>query len=89
MQSGALVLDGKVLMFDDMKRLLQDQKFEFPAITEANTQDWSRGDAVWKIMQTTSFIMQCIARRQQRLALTELLVELVTLALPSLNISLP
>ena len=36
----------------DMKRLLHHQKFEFAAITEANTQDWSRGDAVWKIMQT-------------------------------------
>jgi hypothetical protein len=35
------------------------------------------------ILQTTWFITQCVARGQQRIALTEL--ELVTLALASLN----
>ena len=77
---------GKVVTFDDLKRLLQDPKFKFPAITDADIQDRSKGDALWKIiaiLQTTWFIIQCIARHQQRLALTEL--ELVTLALASLN----
>ena len=77
---------GKVLTFDDLKGLLQDPKFKFPTITEADIQDRSKGDVLWKIvamLQTTWFLIQCIARGQQRLALTEL--ELVTLALASLN----
>src|SRR6266545_4336608 len=77
---------GKVLTFDDLKRHLQDPKFKFPAFTAADIQDRSKGDALWKIiamLQTSWFIIQCIARGQQQLALTEL--ELVTLALASLN----
>ena len=57
-----------------------------PKITAAAIEDRSKGDALSKIitiLQTTWFIVQCIARGQQRLALTEL--ELVTLALASLN----
>ena len=57
-----------------------------PKITAAAIADRSKGDALSKIiaiLQTTWFIVQCIARGQQRLALTEL--ELVTLALASLN----
>ena len=59
---------------------------EIPIITSAAIEDRSKGDALTKIiaiLQTTWFIVQCIARGQQRLALTEL--ELVTLALASLN----
>ena len=55
-------------------------------VTAADIEDRSKGDALSKIiaiLQTTWFIVQCIARGQQRLALTEL--ELVTLALASLN----
>ena len=77
---------GKVLTFDELKGLLQNPEFKFPTITEADIQDRSKGDAPWKIVaifQTTWFLVQCIARGQQRLALTEL--ELVTLALASLN----
>ena len=77
---------SKVLTFDDLKQLLQDPKFKFPAITAADIQDRSKGDTLWKmlaILQTSGFIIQCFARGQQRLALTEL--ELVTLALASLN----
>ena len=76
----------KVLTFNELRRLLQDPKFKFPTITESNIQDRSKGDVLFKliaILQTSWFIMQCIARGQQRLALTEL--ELVTLALASLN----
>ena len=59
---------------------------EIPRVTAADIEDRSKGDALSKIiaiLQTTWFIVQCIARGQQRLALTEL--ELVTLALASLN----
>ena len=59
---------------------------EIPKIKAAEIEDRSKGDALSKIiviLQTTWFIVQCIARGQQRLALTEL--ELVTLALASLN----
>jgi hypothetical protein len=57
-----------------------------PAISVASIEDRSKGDALSKIiaiLQTTWFIVQCVARGQQRMALTEL--ELVTLALASLN----
>ena len=59
---------------------------EIPRVTAAAIDDRSKGDALSKIiaiLQTSWFIVQCIARGQQRLALTEL--ELVTLALASLN----
>ena len=57
-----------------------------PKIKAAEIEDRSKGDALSKIiaiLQTTWFIVQCIARHRQRLALTEL--ELVTVALASLN----
>ena len=59
---------------------------EIPKMTAAAIEDRSKGDALSKIiaiLQTTWFIVQCVARGQQGLALTEL--ELVTLALASLN----
>jgi len=55
-------------------------------ISEEYIKDRSKSDILSKliaILQTTWFILQCIARGQQRLTLTEL--ELVTLALASLN----
>src|SRR5260370_26621639 len=55
-------------------------------ISEEDIKDRSKGDILSKliaILQTTWFILQCIARGQQKLTLTEL--ELVTLALASLN----
>ena len=64
----------------------QKMIIDIPEITAADIEDRSKGDALWKtiaILQTTWFILQCIARGQQQLALTEL--ELVTLALASLN----
>ena len=74
------------LTVDRFKELLQDPNFEFPDITEADIQDRSKGDMLFKfiaIAQTTWFIIQCGVRSRQQLALTEL--ELVTLALASLN----
>jgi len=55
-------------------------------ISEEDIKDRSKGDILSKliaILQTTWFILQCIARGKQKLTLTEL--ELVTLALASLN----
>ncbi len=75
--------NGVVLSFDYFK---QNLNMDIPEITAVEIEDRSKGDALWKIiaiLQTTWFIIQCIARGQQRLALTEL--ELVTLALASLN----
>ena len=48
---------------------------EIPRVTAAAIEDRSKGDALSKIiaiLQTTWFIVQCIARGQQGLALTEL-----------------
>ena len=75
-----------VLTRKDFEELIQDTNYEFPAITAAEIRDRSKSDALSKfiaILQTTWFILQCIARGHQRLAVTEL--ELVTLALASLN----
>src|SRR5258708_9213372 len=56
-------------------------------ISEGDIKDRSKSDILSKLIsisQTTWFILQCIARGQQKLTLTEL--ELVTLALASLNV---
>ena len=78
---------GEVLSFDRYKRLAaENTTFELPKITSADIKDRSKGDFLSKliaILQTTWFILQCIARSREQLALTEL--ELVTLALASLN----
>ena len=74
------------LTFERFKALVQNPKFEFPVLTSAGIKDRSKSDALAKlivIIQSTWFILQCIARGHQKLALTEL--ELVTLALASLN----
>src|SRR6266545_4136168 len=80
--------NGQVLTLDRYKELTTNNNatFEFPKITEADVGDKSKGDFLSKliaIVQTTWFILQCIARAEQHLDLTEL--ELVTLALASLN----
>ena len=80
------VQNPQVVTYDQIKELIQYPEFEVPDISVAEIQDRSKGDPLWKviaILQTTWFILQCIARSQQQLALTEL--ELVTLALASLN----
>src|SRR6266540_2612551 len=84
-----------VLSFHEFRRLLglplplqaaKPPQIAFPTITAAEICDKARGDFLSKaivILQTLWFIIQCIARGKQGLALTEL--ELVTLALASLN----
>ena len=90
---GFTYFDGEVecvLDFDQFCKLLGSEsgvpQVSFPTITAAEIQDKSRGDFLSKaivILQSLWFIIHCIARGKQGLALTEL--ELVTLALASLN----
>ena len=57
------------------KELIRNPEFEVPSISVAQIQDRSKGDALSKliaIVQTKWFVMQCVARSRQRLALTEL-----------------
>ncbi|KAF8515238.1 hypothetical protein BU17DRAFT_51927 [Hysterangium stoloniferum] len=66
--------------------LLGEGKIEFPAISEEEIQDRSKGDPLSKslvIVQTSWFIIQCIARKAQGLDTTQM--ELLTLALATLN----
>ena len=78
--------DLGILTLENFKELIEDPNYEFPRIPTTEIRDRSKGDALSKciaILQTTWFLLQCIARGYQRLALTE--VELITLALASLN----
>jgi len=75
-----------VLTVDRFKKLMEDPNFEFPMTTVPEINDYSKGDGLSKllaILQVSWFIIQCLVRHLQGLALTEL--ELVTLAMASLN----
>src|SRR6266545_7451323 len=82
---------GPVLTTERYKELTQTQSgailnLKLRKISEEDIKDRSKADFLSKliaIVQTTWFMLHCLARGQQRLALTEL--ELVTLALASLN----
>lgn len=79
---------GQVLTIEQYGKTIAEGTFQLPKITEADIRDKLKADFLAKliaILQTTWFILQCLARlgHQQQLALTEL--ELVTLALASLN----
>src|SRR6266511_3715331 len=96
---GFTYIDGgveSVLHFDHYRRLLgidfsgqqvhRPPLISFPMITTTEIHDKARGDFLSKaivILQSLWFIIQCVARGKQGLALTEL--ELVTVALASLN----
>ncbi|KAF8516558.1 hypothetical protein BU17DRAFT_50787 [Hysterangium stoloniferum] len=59
---------------------------QFPTIKKEEIQDRSKGDALSKglvVIQTTWFIIQCIARKAEGLDTTQ--IELLTLALAALN----
>jgi len=81
--------DGEVLTIDYPTyetRFKNNRTFSLPSLTKSEIKDRSKADALAKsiaFLQTTWFLIQCIARRHQRLVLTEL--ELVTVALASLN----
>ena len=70
----------------DVPRFGEVPEIVFPSMSAAEILDKGRGDFLSKaiaILQAVWFIVQCIARGVEGLALTEL--ELVTLALASLN----
>jgi len=74
------------LSFYRFKDLVDECIITFPTTTDAEIQDRSKGDFLSKAIatiHTTWFLVQCVARGIQGLAITEL--ELVTLALASLN----
>ena len=74
------------LTTDRFRDLVQASKIVFPTITATEIKDRSKADFMAKtiaFLQTTWFILQCIARAIQHLDLTEL--ELVTLALAVLG----
>ena len=74
-----------ILTLEMLQELLKDPEFRI-RITEEGIADRSKGDALFKIIlivQSSWFIIQCIARHIQGLSLTQL--ELTTVALASLN----
>ena len=74
-----------ILTLEMLRELVKDPSFEIQ-ITEDEISDRSKGDGLSKlifILQSSWFIVQCIARHIQGLALTQL--ELTTLAMASLN----
>ena len=74
-----------LLTLEMLRELVKDPTFEI-RITEDEISDRSKGDGLSKIifvLQTSWFIVQCIARHVQGLDLTQL--ELTTLAMASLN----
>jgi hypothetical protein len=90
-QMGGFLLreDGKpvqVLNYARLKRCIGDGTIDPPDITAEEIQDRAKGDFISKglvILQTSWFILQCLARWSQKLTLSEL--EVVTLGLALLN----
>ena len=78
----------KVLGIEEFEGLVSE-KIDWPAVSEREIQDKSKGDFVSKglaVLQTTWLTIQCIARRIVGLSITQL--ELATLAFAVLNIIL-
>lgn len=76
----------RVLTCDDFDKLLRDGKIKMPHISEDDIQDRSKADSLSKLivgLQTTWFAFQCIARKMQGLAMTE--IELVAASLSAYN----
>ena len=71
---------------ENLESLLKQGEITFPTICVREIEDKSKGDFLAKgfvALQTLWFITQCIARRRQKLTITEL--ELVTLAFAVFN----
>ncbi|KAH9961082.1 hypothetical protein BC827DRAFT_1384065 [Russula dissimulans] len=76
----------RVLLPKDLKFYSLSGNGDYPRISKMEIQDKSKGDFISKavvILQTSWFVMQCIARGAQGLPITEL--ELVTIAFAGLN----
>ena len=87
---GFVLFDGEepkgILSLEWLEELHAGDQIDFPKISEAEIDDRSKGDPLGKglvVLQTSWFIIQCIARASQQLAVTEM--ELVTLAFATLN----
>jgi len=77
---------GRVLDAEELERLSEAGKIEWPTITEKEIADRSKGDYLSKMIvlfQATWFIAQCMARGANGLAVTEL--EVVTIAFASVT----
>jgi hypothetical protein len=67
-------------------RLLKTSSIEFPSISDSHISRKSKGNAALasiSLLQTTSFIVQCVPRRAQGLPIAQL--EMVTLALVAMH----
>ncbi|KDR70783.1 hypothetical protein GALMADRAFT_144278 [Galerina marginata CBS 339.88] len=87
---GFMLADGdediSVILTDEFYDLLSNGHIAFPDISEKEIQDRSKGNGLSKglaILQTSWFAAQCISRKIQGLAITE--IELVTVAFALLN----
>ncbi|KAF8520601.1 hypothetical protein BU17DRAFT_88782 [Hysterangium stoloniferum] len=87
---GFMLFEGKeakgTLSPECFDELLRKGTIEAPTITQTEIQDRSKGDGLSKglvVVQTTWFVIQCIARKAQGLDMTQ--IELLTLALSTLN----
>ena len=80
--------DGKkMLSREDIENLVRNKEIVYPIVSREEILDRSKGDVVTKalvVSQTTWFLLQCVARGSQRLALSEL--ELATAAFALVNI---
>jgi hypothetical protein len=77
----------RTLSLQDIEELVKKDEIEYPIISKEEIKDKSKGDAVTKglvLVQTTWFLLQCVARGAQHLSLTEL--ELATAAFALLNV---
>lgn len=90
LMGGFMLFDGdrpqRILLPDDIDRLVEKGEIDFPYITEEEIGDKSKGDPISKgfvVAQTTWFIMQCIARGVEHLPITQL--EILTLGYAALN----
>ena len=76
----------EVLTFERLSQLLHEKAIYPPTVTERELQDRSKGDTVSKaivVLQTSWFVLQCVARAGQHLPLGEL--EVLTLAFAVVN----
>lgn len=76
----------RTLSPDELAHLSQTKEIDFPNISEQEIEDRSKGDLISKglvIIQTSWFVIQCIARGIEGMVITE--IEVVTLAFAVLN----
>jgi hypothetical protein len=84
---GGFVDGTEMLSLEEIERRVESNEIEYPIASEDEIKDRSKGDALAKalvVLQTTWFLLQCVARGSRGLALTEL--ELVTAAFALLDV---